>query len=113
MSTCSKFATYTTSILRYLAAIDPDHSSTEPAEVPASTRVVSAASAAPLHDPSKFEKLSKDLQKYEEHFAGWLQTLLEALNYLAATETAVFLNLCARLMTAGEGLPGSNSRFDE
>lgn len=113
MSTCSKFATYTTSILRYLAAVDPDYSSTEAADIPASNRIVSAGSAAPIHDPSKFEKLSKDLQKYEDHFAGWLHTLLEALNYLAATETAVFLNLCARLTTAGEGLPGSTSRFDE
>ena len=34
-----------------------------------------------------------------------LKILLDALNYLAATETVVFLGLCARLSMANEGGP--------
>ena len=43
------------------------------------------------------------LGKYEENFARHLKILLDTLNYLAATETVVFLSLCARLQSAGEG----------
>jgi gamma-tubulin complex component 2 len=43
------------------------------------------------------------LTKYEENFARHLKILLDTLNYLAATETVVFLSLCARLSSAGEG----------
>jgi gamma-tubulin complex component 2 len=46
------------------------------------------------------------LAKYEENFTRHLKILLDTLNYLAATETVVFLSLCARLTSAGEGLSG-------
>ena len=44
-----------------------------------------------------------NLNKYEVNFAKHLKILLDTLNYLAATETVVFLSLCARLKSAGEG----------
>jgi gamma-tubulin complex component 2 len=47
------------------------------------------------------------LSKYEQHFNKSLKVLLDALNYLAATETATFMNLCARLSTATGGADGS------
>jgi len=80
MSTCAYFANYTTSISRYLASLDTD--------------------------PGKLDKLFSILQQYEEHFSRHLKILLDALNYLAATETVVFLGLCARLSMANEGGPG-------
>lgn len=43
------------------------------------------------------------LSQYEDHFARHLKILLDALNYLAATETVGFLGLCGRLSMAGEG----------
>ena len=46
------------------------------------------------------------LARYEENFSRHLKVLLDTLNYLAATETVVFLSLCARLSTAGEGTGG-------
>lgn len=87
MATCTMFANYTSSLSRYLAAADPDPeggSATEP-------------------DPSKLEKLFSILAQYEDHFSRHLKILLDALNYLAATETVVFLGLCARLSMANEG----------
>lgn len=56
-----------------------------------------------MHDPSRLDKLSDNLQKYEENFARHLKILLDALNYYAATETVVLLGLCARLSAASEG----------
>ena len=47
------------------------------------------------------------LNKYEDNFARHLKILLDTLNYLAATETVVFLSLCARLSTASEGTSGA------
>lgn len=55
------------------------------------------------HDPAKLDKMFSSLQSYEDHFARHLKILLDALNYLAATETVVFLGLCARLSMANEG----------
>ena len=80
------FANYTSSLSRYLASADP-------ALAPSSTQ----------HDPAKLDKLFSILGQYEEHFARHLKILLDALNYLAATETVVFLGLCARLSMANEG----------
>jgi gamma-tubulin complex component 2 len=40
------------------------------------------------------------LTKFEDNFSRHLKILLDTLNYLAATETVVFLSLCARLSTA-------------
>jgi len=113
MTTCTKFATFTTSLARYLAAVDSDHVGTEATKNTTQSRAVSAASADTAHDSEKLDKLFEMLHKYEEHFSSWLRTLLEALNYLAATETAVLLNLCARLSTASEGLAGSPTDFHE
>lgn len=43
------------------------------------------------------------LGKFEDNFSRHLKILLDTLNYLAATETVVFLSLCARLATATDG----------
>ncbi|KAK4550533.1 hypothetical protein LTR36_000112 [Oleoguttula mirabilis] len=95
MSTCSMFANYTSSLSRYLASADPDL---------APSNEGSTASSKP--DPAKLDKLFSILQQYEDHFSRHLKILLDALNYLAATETVVFLGLCARLSMANEGGPG-------
>ena len=83
------FANYTSSLSRSLAAADPSSSSGSP--------------AAAAIDSAKMDKLFDILQKYEDHFSRHLKILLDALNYLAATETVVFLGLCARLSMANEG----------
>lgn len=91
-------------MVRYLAAADPDVSVHEDSKTAAQSRTVSAASTNITGESSKLDKLFEMLGIYEERFLSLLRTLLEALNYLAATETAVFLNLCAKLSHAGDGL---------
>ncbi|KAK5125086.1 hypothetical protein LTR08_005448 [Meristemomyces frigidus] len=87
------FANYTSSLSRSLGAADP-----------ASTASTTSTDSAPSPiDAAKLDKLFDILQKYEDHFSRHLKILLDALNYLAATETVVFLGLCARLSMAGEG----------
>ena len=81
------FANYTSSLSRYLAAADPADGKTS-------------------YDAAKLDKLFSILQQYEDHFSRHLKILLDALNYLAATETVVFLGLCARLSMANEGGAG-------
>ncbi|KAK4982877.1 gamma tubulin complex Spc97/GCP2 subunit Alp4 [Elasticomyces elasticus] len=107
MSTCTMFANYTVSLSRYLAAADidlaPKQSDTAHTASVASTATVKN----PLvYDPAKLDKLIDILQKYEDNFTRHLKILLDALNYLAATETVVFLGLCARLSMANEGVAG-------
>ena len=96
MATCTMFANYTSSLSRYLAAADPTSTSSS-----SETNKTSAS-----YDPAKLDKLFSILQQYEDHFSRHLKILLDALNYLAATETVVFLGLCARLSMANEGGPG-------
>jgi gamma-tubulin complex component 2 len=55
-------------------------------------------------DPSKLEKLEDLLQKFEDNFGRHLKILLDTLNYLAATETVVFLSLCARLSGGNDAM---------
>ena len=90
MATCTMFANYTSSLSRALAAADPG----------------STGTGSTAYDPAKLDKLFSILQQYEDHFSRHLKILLDALNYLAATETVVFLGLCARLSMANEGGPG-------
>lgn len=85
------FANYTASLSRYLAAADPPPDPTSPTTEP------------PAPDAAKLNKLFDILEQYELHFSRHLKILLDALNYLAATETVVFLGLCARLSMANEG----------
>ncbi|RMX86659.1 hypothetical protein D0869_02935 [Hortaea werneckii] len=100
MSTCSMFANYTASLSRYLASADPDLSTT-------TSSSASSSSSSSAYDPAKLDKLFSILQQYEDHFTRHLKILLDALNYLAATETVVFLGLCARLSMANEGGMGA------
>ena len=86
------FANYTSSLSRSLAA------ASSPSSSPDSPSAIDAA---------KLDKLFDILQKYEDHFSRHLKILLDALNYLAATETVVFLGLCARLSMANEGGGGT------
>ncbi|KAF2162058.1 hypothetical protein M409DRAFT_27437 [Zasmidium cellare ATCC 36951] len=94
MSTCTMFANYTSSLSRYLASADPDLASSQ-----------GSTSNKPGYDPAKLDKLFSILHQYEDHFSRHLKILLDALNFLAATETVVFLSLCARLSMANEGGP--------
>jgi gamma-tubulin complex component 2 len=114
MSTCTMFATFTQSLSRYLIVGDPDLVSKVNAaqatadgttKVPpgASHRHSKSTSQQFVYDPSRVDKMFDMLVKYEENFARHLKILLDTLNYLAATETVVFLSLCARLSSAGEG----------
>lgn len=120
MSTCTMFATFTTSLSRYLITADPELSAHANASIASATAPNPSASTKtplPLHrhsksqtsqqqftyDPTRVDKMFDILGKYEENFARHLKILLDTLNYLAATETVVFLSLCARLSSAGEG----------
>lgn len=120
MSTCNMFATFTQSLSRYLITGDPDlcaqvnaaqaaqATQTAQANQPtkpsgASHRHSKSGSQAYVFDPHRVDKMFDMLTKYEENFARHLKILLDTLNYLAATETVVFLSLCARLSSAGEG----------
>jgi gamma-tubulin complex component 2 len=51
------------------------------------------------------------LQVFEHNFTRHLKILLDTLNYLAATETVVFLSLCARLSTASDSGRASEVPF--
>lgn len=116
MSTCAMFATFTQSLSRYLITGDPDLvAHFNAAAQPSSTKNPSSSVPPPLssqrasksgpyvYDPQRVDKMFDMLAKYEENFARHLKILLDTLNYLAATETVVFLSLCARLQSAGEG----------
>jgi gamma-tubulin complex component 2 len=100
MTTCTLFANYTASLSRILIAADPELASHQTSPDSGSTNGRTA------YDPAKLDKLFNILNQYETHFKHHLKILLDALNYLAATETAVFLALCARLSMANEGGPG-------
>ena len=90
MTTCTMFADYTASLSRTLALSDPDLAKSE------------AGKTDP--DPRRMEKLDDHLKRFEDNFTRHLKILLDALNYLAATETVVFLGLCARLSMANENI---------
>lgn len=102
MSTCTLFANYTSSLSRYLATLEADADASHPPP-PDSTEVPDISTAPDLSNAAKLNKLFDNLDKYEVNFSRHLKILLDALNYLAATETVVFLSLCARLSMAGEG----------
>jgi gamma-tubulin complex component 2 len=104
LSTCTSFANYTNSFTRYLQAADPALASKTLSSSTPST--VSTAASSTAYDPSKVDKLLDLLQKFEDNFSRHLKILLDTLNYLAATETVVFLSLCARLSSGGEGESG-------
>ncbi|CAO2648185.1 Nn.00g074520.m01.CDS01 [Neocucurbitaria sp. VM-36] len=123
MSTCSMFASFTYSLSRYLITGDPDlvaqvnatfASSNPSTTTKSSTQLPSRSGVSTSHrpttqfvyDPQRVDKMFDMLAKYEENFTRHLKILLDTLNYLAATETVVFLSLCARLTSAGEGLSG-------
>ena len=93
MDTCTLYADYTASLSRNLAAADPDLAGI----------TLEGHSAGVTHDPTRLVKLQESLVRFEDHFGRHLKILLDALNYLAATETVVFLGLCARLSMAHEG----------
>jgi gamma-tubulin complex component 2 len=110
------FASFTYSLSRYLITGDPDlvaqvnAALAPPANARSNAPVAAGASVrAPtqfVYDPQRVDKMFDMLAKYEENFTRHLKILLDTLNYLAATETVVFLSLCARLTSAGEGLSG-------
>ncbi|OCK95500.1 uncharacterized protein K441DRAFT_555104 [Cenococcum geophilum 1.58] len=110
LATCTMFANFTSSLSRYLVAADPDlanSSAAAPANVKPSHGHSKSSSTSVAYDPAKVNKMFDILNKYEDNFARHLKILLDTLNYLAATETVVFLSLCARLSTASEGTPGA------
>ena len=102
---CSSYAEYTYHFARYIQQSDPTLSS--------ATSTGSARSSQSVqYDPVKLKKLEELLQKYEDNFTRHLKILLDTLNYLAATETVVFLSLCARLSTSSdEGASGVGAPF--
>ncbi|KAB8339270.1 hypothetical protein FH972_022203 [Carpinus fangiana] len=112
MTTCTMFAKFTAHLSRYLVSADPElaakaaaASSGANSDVVANTSIASAAGSL-AYNPKKLDEMFDVLQKYEDNFLKHLKILLDALNYLAATETVVFLGLCARLSTAAEGVQG-------
>ncbi|KAI9821317.1 MAG: hypothetical protein M1827_004053 [Pycnora praestabilis] len=119
MTTCAMFATYTAHLSRVLSTADLDLSSTSSSSSsdpintsstsfslkppPTTTNPSHLSQPPPPYDPTRLDKLSDNLSKYEENFSRHLRILLDVLNYTAATETVVLLGLCARLSTAAEG----------
>ena len=103
MATCTMFANYTSSLSRALAAADPSPQSST------STSHFNPSASSTSTDTAKLDKLFSILAQYEDHFSRHLKILLDALNYLAATETVVFLGLCARLSMANEGGAGGGA----
>ncbi|KAF1970098.1 spindle pole body component 97 [Bimuria novae-zelandiae CBS 107.79] len=101
-STCQMFATFTQSLSRYLITADPDLVAQANATA-SKAPTTSSRLGGYVYDPQRVAKMFDMLGKYEENFARHLKILLDTLNYLAATETVVFLSLCARLQSAGEG----------
>jgi gamma-tubulin complex component 2 len=112
------FASFTYSLSRYLITGDPDlvaqvnaaiapptSSKTKP-NTALATATSHRSTTQFVYDPQRVDKMFDMLAKYEENFTRHLKILLDTLNYLAATETVVFLSLCARLTSAGEGLSG-------
>jgi gamma-tubulin complex component 2 len=97
------FASFTYSLSRYLITGDPDLVAQVNASLPPSS---TSKSNHVVYDPQRVDKMFDMLAKYEDNFTRHLKILLDTLNYLAATETVVFLSLCARLTSAGEGLSG-------
>ena len=97
------FATFTQSLSRYLITGDPDLVSQANAAAASNLPSTASRSGPYVYDPQRVDKMFDMLAKYEENFARHLKILLDTLNYLAATETVVFLSLCARLQSAGEG----------
>jgi gamma-tubulin complex component 2 len=95
MAVCTLFANYTASFSRNVASSDPDLAKTEAGKAE--------------HDPHRLEKLDDNLKRFEDNFTRHLKILLDALNYLAATETVVFLGLCARLSMANENVPAPST----
>ena len=112
INTCTMFANYTTSLSKHLIIADAGLSGNKESKAKAPARTASNSSKpqkaseqdqALEHDPNKLDVMEETLEKYEYHFSRHLKMLLDMLNYLAATETVVFLGLCARLSTAAEG----------
>jgi gamma-tubulin complex component 2 len=109
MNTCTMFANYSTTLSRYLAAAEAEgaNGTHNNADI---TTLSTTLDHTDLHQntnntssTAKVDRLFDTLDKYEVNFSRHLKILLDALNYLAATETVVFLSLCARLSMAGEG----------
>lgn len=98
------FATFTYSLSRYLVTSDPDL--VEQVNNAISAQPPNSSHRHVVYDPQRLDKMFDMLTKYEDSFTRHLKILLDTLNYLAATETVVFLQLCARLTSAGEGLSG-------
>jgi gamma-tubulin complex component 2 len=73
-----------------------------------------SSSSASKRDEIPFGKMQDVAWKCGFNFSRHLQILLDALNHYAATETVVFLGLCARLSTANQGTKFSGvSKTDE
>jgi len=121
MATCTMFAEYTSRLSRYLAAAEAEANGTattdtthahDVSQLPADLTEVAGASHPQSQqnantNTAKLDKLIDVLSRYEDNFSRHLKILMDALNYLAATETVVFLSLCARLSMAGEGPIGA------
>lgn len=96
------FATYTAHLSRVLLTADPDLSTPASSSKQTPNEPFSSSPAV-IYDPTRFARISDNLQKYEDNFGKNLRILLDVLNYTAATETVVLLGLCARLSMASEG----------
>lgn len=96
-------------VTRYLIAVDEELANTAAAPNESTQPSHARSTSSIAYDPSKLDKVMDDLKRYEENFSRNLKVMLDTLNYLAATETVVFLSLCARLSTASEGGEGSDA----
>ncbi|KAE9965514.1 hypothetical protein BLS_007598 [Venturia inaequalis] len=102
LQTCTHYANYTASFSRYISQSDPTLSAAQ-LNLGRSLAASTTSRAGEGADMSKLVKMEDLLTKFEDNFSRHLKILLDTLNYLAATETVVFLSLCARLSTANGG----------
>ena len=103
------FANHTASFSKHLVSADAELASSQTAANQIAAPRGSTSSYTMHYDPASLDKLVDLLHKYEENFSRNLKVLLDTLNYLAATETVVFLSLCARLSMASEGNEATRS----
>ena len=121
LSTCTFFATYTTSLTRTLFTLSSSPSSlgAAPSSTPLLNTPAHTAYLTSIYPPNrpippeqyqaapsgKLDDLYEMLGKYESNFEYHLKLLLDALDYYAATETVALGRLCAVL---GSAMPGGN-----
>ncbi|CAD6444265.1 acf43848-decc-46af-84fa-7d74dbf699cd [Sclerotinia trifoliorum] len=124
IQTCTHFASFTGRLSKELGKLDPDLPG--PKRPAAMCKLqwerfqIEKSRSTPDHHRSSaadesplFDKMRDLMDKSEYSFGKGLQSFIDALNHFAATETVVFLGICARLSTVNQGTEFSGLRNEE